>query len=39
MDKENYDSKLNNLSDVFSLILSHGYKGKKLIDIANMQRN
>ena len=39
MDKENYKSKLNNLEDVLNLILSNGYKGKKLIELANIERN
>ena len=39
MDKENYTSKLNNLEDVLNLILSNGYKGKKLIEVANIERN
>ena len=39
MDKGNYKNKLDNLEDVLNLIISKGYKPKKLIEIANIERN
>lgn len=35
----NYENKINNLEDIFQFIISHGYKGVKLIDIAKIYQN
>ncbi len=39
MNSENFQSKLNKLEDIFKLIISYGYKGKKLIDLAKDEKS
>ena len=39
MDKINYQDKINILEDVIKFIISNGYEGKKLIDIAKFYKN
>ena len=39
MDKINYQDKINILEDVIKFIISNGYEGRKLIDIAKLYKN
>ncbi len=39
MNSENYQNKLNKLEDILKLIISYGYTGKKLIDLARYEKN
>ena len=39
MDKVNYQDKINILEDIIKFIISNGYEGKKLIDIAKFYKN
>ena len=39
MNSESHNSKLNKLENIFNLIISYGYQGKKIIDLAKEEKN